>query len=190
MKVSNLCILKSDLVKCEHDENLDNFKLQKTNNGKFFSNIQDRKRLQNKHACMRYRDSKKKEEINGRNEEVELLSRNKSLKRKVSALEKEKSFLLEMYAKVSGVTINESMATQKPQEEIAKANPRRLRGRPRVERCGDDYVRKKLGRPKVERSQPVDLEGLDKYQRMRALNNLASKRCRDSRQTKEIFEEN
>lgn len=52
------------------------------------------------------------------------------------------------------------------------------------------YVRKKLGRPKVERFQPVNLEGLDKYQRMKALNNFASKRCRDSRQTKEIFEEN
>ena len=161
MKVSNICILKSDLVKCEHDENLDNFKLQKTNNGKFFSNIQDRKRLQNKHACMRYRDSKKKEEINGRNEEVELLSQNKSLKMKVSALEKEKSFLLEMHAKVSGVTINDSMAmeTEKSQEEIAKANSRRPRGRPRVERCEYEYVRKKLGRPKVNRFQPVNLEG-------------------------------
>ena len=80
---------------------------------------------------------------------------------KVSALEKEKSFLLEMHAKVSGVTINDSMAmeTEKSQEEIAKANSRRPRGRPRVERCEYEYVRKKLGRPKVNRFQPVNLEG-------------------------------
>ena len=181
---------ENDPLKLELDEKVKNEDLDK-NELFSYTHIQDRKKrktVQNMHASRRYRDSKKKEEFDKRKEEAELLSRNNSLKMKVSKLEEEKRILLEMHAKVTGVNIIESMVTKKDRIEVLDSEkeaikmPKSPRGRPRVE--------KKLGRPRVERDQPVNLKGLEKYQRMRALNNVERKRYVDSRLTREISEEN